>query len=133
MAENNIKNRKNQYLRIPIQVIDSGLIEFMNKTHYQTYLIIDSYKNSKTGRSWPSLKTIKREGKVSRTAAQQAIKDFLKWGLIKKAQVERKKGRGYKSVYVVIKEPDLKKPLKQRREKDSRKKQKRGKNGKFTL
>jgi len=128
-----------QFIRFPIQLITSGLIEFFNKSHFSTYAVIDSNKNNKNKekiwQSWPSLKTIHKESRLDRHTIQVAIKDLIRWGLIKKSSVKRKKGGGYYVVYTVIKEPEIKKPLKEIREKIKRtawKKQKRDKNGHFT-
>ena len=122
----------NQFIRFPIQIISSGLIEFMNKSHFSTYAVIDSHKDKKIWQSWPSLKRIHEESRLDRNTIQRAIKDLIEWGLIKKSQVPRKKGGGYRIIYTVVKDPQLKKPLKRIKKKVLEKKQKRGENGKFT-
>lgn len=122
-----------QFIRFPIQIITSGIIEFMNKSHFRVYACLDSHKDGKSWQAFPSLETVKREIKMNRQIIQSALKDLVEWGLIKKALIRRKKGGGYRAVYTIIKEPTIKKPLKRVREKIWGKgKQKRDKKGKFT-
>lgn len=123
----------NQFIRFPIQVITSGIIEFMQKSHFRVYASIDSHKDRKTWQSFPSLAKIREETFLDRGIIQNAIKDLIEWGLMKKARIRKKKGRGYKIVYTLIKEPQIKKPLKKIRDKISKKeKQKRDPKGRFT-
>jgi len=123
----------NQFIRFPIQIISSGIIEFMQKGHFRVYASIDSHKDRKTGQAFPSLQTIRKETKLDRHTIQGAIKDLIEWDLMKKAYIKKKKGRGYRIVYTLIKEPQIKKPLKKVKEKMSKwGKQKRDSKGRFT-
>ncbi len=123
----------NQFIRFPIEIITSGIIEFMEKSHFRVYACLDSHKNRNSWQAFPSLATIKNEIRMNISTIQGAIKDLLEWGLIKKAHIRREKGRGYRIVYTIIKEPSLKKPHKNIKEKISCDAQrKRDKKGRFT-
>lgn len=70
---------------------------------------------------------------MNTSTIQGAIKDLIEWGLIKKAHIKREKGRGYRIVYTIIKEPSLKKPHKKIKKKIScDAKRKRDLKGRFT-
>lgn len=123
----------NQFIRFPIQVITSGIIEFMEKSHLRVYICLDSHKNRNSWQAFPSLATIKSEIRMNTSTIQGAIKDLIEWGLIKKAHIKREKGRGYRIVYTIIKEPSLKKPHKKIKKKIScDAKRKRDLKGRFT-
>lgn len=101
----------NQFIRFPIQIISSGIIEFMHTSHFRVYACLDSHKNRKS-QAFPSLETIHKETKLNRHTIQRAIKDLIEWGLIKKAYIRREKGKGYRTIYTLPQEPSIKKPLK---------------------
>ncbi|MCK4430974.1 MAG: helix-turn-helix domain-containing protein [Candidatus Aminicenantes bacterium] len=101
----------NQFIRFPIQIISSGIIEFMHTSHFRVYACLDSHKDRKS-QAFPSLETIRTKTKLNRHTIQRAIKDLIEWGLIKKAHVKREKGRGYRTIYTIIQEPSLKNPHK---------------------
>lgn len=123
----------NQFIRFPIQILTSGIIEFMEKSHLRVYICLDSHKNRNSWQAFPSLATIKSEIRMNISTIQGAIKDLIAWGLIKKARIRREKGRGYRIVYTIIKEPSLKKPHKKVKEKIScNAKRKRDLKGRFT-
>lgn len=133
------KSQTGRFIRIPIQTVGSGLIEFMFTSHYRVLSVIDLHKNKKSWdkekgawQSFPSLRTIRDETKLNRATVQRAIKDLVGWGFIEKTLAPRKGGGGYKVVYWIFKEPGLRSPLKRIRKKVLRKKRERGKNGKFT-
>ncbi len=122
-----------QFIRFPIQIITSGIIEFMNRSHFRVYACLDSHKDRKSWQAFPSLETIKKKTRLNRQTIQIAIRDLIEWGMIKKVLIRRKKGGGYRAVYTIIKEPTIKKPLKRVRERISGKeKRKRDEKGKFT-
>lgn len=122
----------NQFIRFPIQIIESGIIEFMHTSHFRVYACLDSYKNRK-GQAFPSLETIRTKTKLNRGTIQKTIKDLIEWALIKKAYIKREKGSGYRIIYTLPQEPSLKKPCKKIREKIfSSAKQKRDLKGRFT-
>lgn len=122
----------NQFIRFPIQILTSGIIEFMEKSHLRVYICLDSHKDRKC-QSFPSLATIRTEIKMCIPVIQAAIKDLIEWGLIKKAHIKREKGRGYRIIYTIIKEPLIKAPHKRIKEKIfSSAKRKRDLKGKFT-
>jgi len=121
----------NQFIRFPIQIITSGIIEFMGKSHLRVYMCLDFYKNRKH-QSFPSLETIRKKIKMDREIIQKAIKDMIEWGLIKKAHVRREKGKGYRTIYTLPQEPLIKIPHKKIREKIlNSAKQKRDSKGRF--
>ena len=78
--EKKSKSQAGQYIRIPIQILDGGLIEFMEKKHWNVLAILDSHKNKKSWdpnieswQSFPSLNTIQEEGRLNRNTIQNAI------------------------------------------------------------
>lgn len=112
-------------------------MEFMNTRHFRVYSILDWHKNTrnkkKAWQSFPTLETIQQETKLNRQTVQVAINDLIEWGLIERAKIRRKSGGGYKNIYTIVKEPNIKAPLKKIREKvHKKKKQNRDKKGKFT-
>ena len=122
----------NQFIRFPIQIITSGIIEFMYTSHFRVYACLDSHKNRKS-QAFPSLETIRMKTKLNRGTIQKTIKDLIEWQLIKKAHIRRERGRGYRTIYTIIKEPLLKIPHKKTKEKIfSNAQQKRDFKGKFT-
>ena len=122
----------NQFIRFPIQIINSGIIEFMEKSHLRVYMCLDSHKNS-SWQSFPSLATIQKEIHMCLPIVQAAIKDLVTWGLILKAHRKREKGRGYRTIYTIIREPAIKIPHKRVKEKILlTKKRKRDLKGRFT-
>lgn len=122
----------NQFIRFPIQIITSGIIEFMEKSHLRVYICLDSHKNRK-GQAFPSLAVIRREIRMCIPVIQGAIKDMIEWGLIKKAYVKRKEGSGYRTIYTLMQEPLIKIPHKKIKVKIlSSAKRKRDLKGKFT-
>jgi len=122
----------NQFIRFPIQIITSGIIEFMLTQHFRVYAILDSHKNRQK-QAFPSMETIRKQTKLNRTTTQRAIKDLIEWGLVKKAHIKRQKGRGYRTVYTLTPEPLIKRPLNRIKKKIfSSAKQRRDLKGKFT-
>ena len=122
----------NQFIRFPIQIITSGIIEFMLTQHFRVYAVLDSHKNRQK-QAFPSLEIIRKRTKLNRNTIQRAIKDLIEWGLVKKAHIKQQKGRGYRTVYTLTQEPTIKMPLKKIKKKIlSSVKQKRDLKGKFT-
>lgn len=131
-----------RHIRIPAEIVESGLIEFFNAAHFKLYSVLDLGKDKNIiNKNLPSAyyktlmrqQTILKKTKLSLNSIIPAVKDLENWGLIK---TESGKGRGRVTKYFLYVTPKIKYPSKNRRQKDeqriARKKRiKRDKKGKF--
>lgn len=95
----------NKFIRFPKEMLERGLVEFMEKSHFRVYTVLDYFKNKNTWKCFPSIKTICRKSKLSKSVIFKALKDLEYWGLIR---TEERPGKT--TVYEIIREPNIRFP-----------------------
>ena len=64
-----------RFIRIPMILIDSGLLSIMKRSEINVYVVICRYAHFKTGNAFPAFKRIVKESGVNKNLVGQHLKN----------------------------------------------------------
>jgi len=93
------------FFAIPNIVIDSGLWALMKRSEQSVYVVLCRYRNYKTNRCFPGIKTISKLSGVHRNNVCSALKQLCIYSLIGKKRAPR--GLKFRNIYTIIMNPNI--------------------------
>lgn len=119
-----------RFLRVPREVVSSGMVRSMTPSTLKVYLILCNFAHYKTGTCFPSINKIRELSGVNKNAICSATRRLTELGLILKRRAPR--AFKFKNVYTIIRAPEIDPSIVPQRM-DKRGSKSRGKGGRWTV
>ena len=93
------------FFAVPHIVVDSGLWAAMKPSEQSVYVVLCRYRNYKTNRCFPGIKTISKLSGIHKNNVCSALKQLYIYGLVGKNRAPR--GLKFRNIYTVRMNPNI--------------------------